>query len=116
MVVKLVDQKITNEALKEMSDKMFDGLVKAVVDVEKEIMVVDSELHADQEEYLLEKGSKQENLWGINIYPEQVGEETWLEFDSMINLRPSQNNRSRSVEDENTRNKIIAIAEKLVLK
>jgi len=99
-----------------MSVKMFDGLVKAVVDVVEEVMVVDSELHADQEEYLLEKGSKQENLWGINIYPEQVGKDSWLEFDSMINLRPSQNNRSRSVEDENIRTKIITIVEKLVLK
>jgi hypothetical protein len=114
--VKLVDQKITNEELKEMSVKMFDGLVKAVVDVEKELMVVDSELHADQEDYLLEQGSKQENLWGINIYPEQIGKNSWLEFDSMINLRPSQNNRSRSVEDENIRTKIITIVEKLVLK
>ncbi len=116
MVVKLVDQKITNEELKEMSVKMFDGLVKAVVDVVEEVMVVDSELHADQEEYLLEKGSKQENLWGINIYPEQVGKDSWLEFDSMINLRPSQNNKSRSVEDENIRNRITAIVDKLVVK
>jgi len=114
--MKLIDQKITNEELKEMSAKLFDGLVKAVVDVEEEIMVVDSELHADQEAYLLGQGSKQENLWGINIYPEQVGKDSWLEFDSMINLRPSQNNRSRSVEDENIRSKIITIVEKLVLK
>ena len=114
--MKLIDQKITNEKLKEMSAKLFDGLVKAVVDVEEEIMVVDSELHADQEAYLLGQGSKQENLWGINIYPEQVGKDSWLEFDSMINLRPSQNNRSRSVEDENIRSKIITIVEKLVLK
>jgi len=99
-----------------MSVKMFDGLVKAVVDIEKEVMVVDSELHADQEEYLLEQGSKQGNLWGINIYPEQVGNDSWLEFDSMINLRPSQNNRSRGVEDEIIRAKIITIVEKLVLK
>jgi hypothetical protein len=91
-------------------------LVKAVVDIEKEVMVVDSELHADQEEYLLEQGSKQGNLWGINIYPEQVGNDSWLEFDSMINLRPSQNNRSRGVEDEIIRAKIITIVEKLVLK
>ncbi len=116
MVVILVDQKITNEELKEMSIKMFDGLVKAVVDIEKEIMVVDSELHADQEEYLLERGSKQENIWGINIYPDQSGKDSWLEFDSMINLRPSQNNRSRGVDNEDIRNRIINIVEKLVIK
>jgi len=114
--LKLVDQQITNAELKEMSVKMFDGLVKAVVDVEEEIMVVDSELHADQEEYLLERGSKQENIWGINIYPARVGKDAWLEFDSMINLRPSQNNRSRSVENEDIRKRITIIVEKLVIK
>lgn len=114
--MKLVEGKISNVELKEMSQKMFDGLVKAVVDIEKEIMVVDAELHADQEELLLKQGSEQKNLWGINLYPDQVKSENWLEFDSMINLRPSQNNRSRSIESEEVRKKIIAIVEKLVVK
>ena len=114
--MKLVEEKISNEELKEMSEKMFDGLVKAVVDIEKEIMVVDAEMHADQEEFLLQNGSEQKDLWGINFYPEEAGSEDWLEFDSMINLRPSQNNRSRSVESEETRNKIIEVVEKLVEK
>ncbi len=116
MDMKLVQDKISNEELKEMSEKMFDGLVKAVVDIEKEIMVVDAEMHADQEEFLLQQGSDQKDLWGINFYPDEVGSEDWLEFDSMINLRPSQNNRSRSVESEETRNKIIEVVEKLVEK
>ncbi len=114
--VKLVDHKISNEELKSMSEKIFDGLVKAVVDIEKEIMVVDAEMHADQEDYLLQKGSHQDDLWGINFYPDEAGSENWLEFDSMINLRPSQNNKSRSVESEEIRNRIIAVIEKLVEK
>jgi len=113
--LKLIEDNITNNELKTMSEKMFDGLVKAVVDVEKEIMVVDAELHADQEDYLLQLGSKQHNLWGINLYPDEVGTENWIEFDSMINLRPSQNNRSRSVENEEIRKKITALVKKLVL-
>jgi len=116
MGMKLVQDKISNEELKEMSEKMFDGLVKAVVDIEKEIMVVDAEMHADQEEFLLQQGSDQKDLWGINFYPDEVGSEDWLEFDSMINLRPSQNNRSRSVESEEIREKIISVVEKLVEK
>jgi len=114
--VKFVENKISNKELKEISDKMFDGLVKAVVDINREVMVVDAEMHADQEDYLLQHGSQQEDLWGINFYPDEVGNENWLEFDSMINLRPSQNNRSRNIESEEIRNKIIAVVEKLVEK
>lgn len=77
-------------------------------------MVVDAELHADQEKVLLENGSKQENLWGINLYPEDFAQEEFIEFDSMINLRPSWGNRSRGVDDENLRRKIIKIVNKLV--
>ncbi len=114
--MKLIETTITNTELLDMSKKMFDGLVKAVVDIEKEIMVVDAELHADQEDYLLQQGSKQENLWGINIYPEEIDSKNWLEFDSMINLRPSQNNRSRGIENEAIRAKVASIVEKLVIK
>jgi hypothetical protein len=106
--MKEVKSKISKEELKESASKMFGNLIKAVVDVEKEILVVDAELHSDQEAYLLEQGSKQENLWGINIYPELTGDEM-IEFDSMINLRPSQGNFSRGVEDEDIQRKIVDI-------
>jgi hypothetical protein len=114
--LKLVKTHITNDELKQMSTKMFDGLVKAVVDIEKEVMVVDAEMHADQEELLLAEGSKQSNLWGINFYPAEVDSDNWLEFDSMINLRPSQNNRTRGIDDEKIRLKVKSIVEKLVVK
>lgn len=114
--MKLVNQSITNKELKEMSAKMFDNIVKAVVDIDKEVMVVDAEMHADQEDYLLQLGSEQKNLWGINLYPDQVGTDNWIEFDSMINLRPSQDNRTRDVEDPGVRQKIKTIVDKLVNK
>ena len=114
--MKLVNQSITNKELKEMSTKMFDNILKAVVDIDKEVMVVDAEMHADQEDYLLQLGSEQKNLWGINLYPDQVGTDNWIEFDSMINLRPSQDNRTRDVEDPGVRQKIKAIVDKLVNK
>ena len=113
--MKIITEKITIDELKIMSEKMFGSLVKAVVDVEKEIMAVDAELHSDEEKFLLEDGSKQENLWGINLYPEFNGDD-FVEFDSMINLRPSQGNRSRGVEDEKIQKKIIAIVNGLVKK
>jgi hypothetical protein len=98
-----------------MAQNMFGNMVKAVVDVEREVMALDAELHADEEAALLEDSSRQENLWGINIYPELArNDPNFVEFDSMINLRPSQGNRSRGVENAETREKILSIVEKLV--
>ena len=111
--MKIIKDKILIFELRKMAEQMFGNLVKAVVDVEKEIMVVDGELHADEEALLLEKGSQQKSLWGINIYPEIQGEE-WIEFDSMINLRPSFQNLSRGVDDLSIRKKIRKIVNKLV--
>lgn len=113
--MKIVADKISIEELTEMSENMFGGLVKAVVDIEKKIMAVDAGLHADEESLLLENGSEQKNLWGINIYPEMTGDD-FVEFDSMINLRPSQNNRSRGVDDIEIQKRILEIVNQLVEK
>ena len=111
----IIKDKITIQELKEMAAGGFGNLVKGVVDIENGIMAIDAELHSDQEALLLEKGSKQKDLWGINLYPELEGED-FIEFDSMINLRPSQNNRSRGVDDPEIREKIKNIVNKLVEK
>jgi hypothetical protein len=76
-------------------------------------MAVDGELHADEEALLLENGSRQENLWGINIYPELEGADR-IEFDSMINIRPSQGNRSRGIDNMEIREKVIQVVHKLI--
>lgn len=91
-----------------MAGELFGDMVKAVVDIDRELIAVDAELHSDLEALLLQDGSKQKNLWGINLYPEMQGDE-FVEFDSMINMRPSQDNRSRGVEDENIRKQILKI-------
>jgi len=101
----IVEQKISINELKVLAENLLGDLVKAVVDIKKEILILDAELHADMEAYLLENGSEQDNLWGINLYPDMEGED-FLEFDSMINIRPRQGNRSRGVEDVNIQNKI----------
>lgn len=72
-----------------MAEGLFGNMVKAVVDVDRKVMALDGELRADEEALLLESGSRQESLWGINIYPELEGPDR-IEFDSMINIRPSQ--------------------------
>jgi len=96
-----------------MAESRFGNLVKAVVDVERKIMALDGELHADEEALLLENGSRQENLWGINLYPEMEGPDR-VEFDSVINIRPSQGNLSRGVDDQTIREKIVDIVAGLV--
>lgn len=57
-----------------------DGMIKAVADVDKKIMAVNASLHSDLESYLLDNGSKQNSLYGFNIYDDGT-----IEFDSMIN-------------------------------
>ena len=104
----IVEDIISRKELKVLAENLLGDLVKAVVDVEKEILILDAELHADMEAFLLENGSKQETLWGINLYPD-MEEEDFIEFDSMINIRPRQGNRSSGVEDINIQNKIIEI-------
>jgi Protein of unknown function (DUF5674) len=111
--MEIVADKITIDTLKKMSDKMYNRLVKAVVDIEKKIMVIDMEMHADGEMFMLEEGSRQEDLWGINIHPELAGDEL-IEFDSMINIRPSQGNRTRNVDNKDIREKIKKIVFGLV--
>ncbi len=113
--MEIITDKISVEELKEMADKMFGNLIKAVVDIEKEVMAVDGELHADEQALLLENGSKQENLWGINIYLEKIDED-FVEFDSVINIRPSQQNRSRGVDNPEIRKKILKVVNKLMQK
>ena len=111
----IVEGKITIEKLKMLAENLLGDLVKAVVDVKEEILILDAELHADLEAYLLENGSEQKNLWGINLYPDMEGED-FIEFDSMINIRPKQGNRSRGVEDVDIQAKIKEIVSNKIAK
>lgn len=112
--MQIIKTNITVKELQEMALKMFGNMVKAVVDIENGIMAVDAGLHADEEALLIENGSNNFYLWGINLYPEFYGKADFVEFDSMINIRPIQENRTRSVEDVKTREKIISIVGRLV--
>lgn len=113
--MQVISDRITITELQIMSEKMFERLVKAVIDIEREIMTVDAALHADQESHMLEMGSKQTHLWGINLHPSKFGTEHFVEFDSMINMRPSWGNRTRSVDDPKIQEKIKMIVNKLVV-
>lgn len=106
--------KVSLEELKKMSQRMEYGIVKAVVDIENQIMVVDADMHADQEQMLLDAGSDQHYLWGINLIPANYGQPNFIEYDSMINLRPTQGNKSRGVDDPQIRTKIQEVVASLV--
>ena len=109
----LISEPISAKQLREAGEELYGDMVKAVVDVEKGVMAAGAELHADEEAFLLERNSRQENLWGINLYTDRVLPEM-VEFDSMINIRPRQNNRSRGVEDATLQERIVEIVGKLV--
>ena len=112
--MRILNEVTDRDALNDLIGEYFDDMIKGVVDVERELLAVNAELHADLEAMLLEDGSKQEDLWGINLYPEMDDIDDFLEFDSLINIRPRQGNRSRDVEDEKIREKIRNVVEKWV--
>jgi len=112
--MQIVRDPIAVSLLAQMADRMFGELVKAVVDVELGIMAIDAEMHSDEEALLLGEGSRQAGLWGINLHPRQFGTPAFIEFDSIINIRPSQGNRTRSVDDPAARAQVRSVIDRLV--
>lgn len=114
MAIEIIKEKITRERLKDVAKQIFGDFVKAAVDIEQGIMAIGGELHADLELELVEKcSSKRENTWGVNLYPDLSGDD-FIEFDSMINLKPHLGNRSRGVENPEIQKKIRDVVNKLV--
>jgi hypothetical protein len=102
--------------LEKIAAEGFGDMVKTVVDVEKGIMAIGGELHVDIEVILMEeRGSLRQYTWGVNLYPGKTGDD-FIEFDSMINLKPALSNRTRSVENAEVRQKIIEIVNKHILR
>ncbi len=112
--IRIVRQPMSAVDLGALAEAGFGDLVKAVVDVRRGLMAVGGGLHADEEAVLIDDGSVQADLWGINLYPAERGAPNWIEFDSMINVRPAQGNRSRGVEDDEARRLIVRVVERLV--
>ena len=106
----VLTKKITPEQLKKVSEDI-EEYVKFVVDLEKGILAAVGKMHFEDEKKLLENGSKQENLWGGGWDLETNG----LDYDSMINIRPNQDNNSREVLSEEIRKQILKIVKKLLL-
>jgi hypothetical protein len=114
--LKIIDKPVSIAAVLDGKEQSFEEFLKAVVDVEKGIVAVDAEMHSDLEDMLIHSGSRQSDLWGINIYPSKnKNEEDFIEFTSFINIRPSQGNKSMEVLDSSLRRKIKNIINALLL-
>jgi hypothetical protein len=113
MPIRIVSEPISVDDLRRIARDQFGDFVKAVVDVRQGVMAIGAELHADEEAWLLDQDARQTDLWGINLYPDRPEGER-VEFDSLINVRPSQGNRSRSVDDAVIRQQIGVIVARLI--
>ena len=108
MLMQILQQPITLSELKTLAHNTFGDMIKCVADVERGLLALDADLHADLERLLLEDGSAQENLWGFNLWVEEEGED-FIEYDSLINIRSWQGNPSRDVSDPQVRESIKTI-------
>ena len=113
MNIKVFNSKVSKENLSALAQSSYVDMVKGVVDVDKKVVALGGELHADAEQILLDQGSKQANLWGFNIYPEKTRED-YLEYTSMINIRPKQGNMQREIKDIKLRSQIKNIIDEMV--
>lgn len=110
IVLLLIVSKISGETIKKAAEDL-NGYIKFVVDTEKEILTAGGQRHYEGEQLLLKDGSKQSNLWGGGL-DLKTGE---IDFDSIINLRPNENNPSREVLDQSIRKKVERIVRKLLI-
>ena len=108
MNIKLVEDKISLQELREVAKEFYSTMIKGVVDVEKEIAAFGGEYHADANKIILENGSRQSDVWGFNIYFDKP-RESWIEYVSLINIRPQAGNREMEIQDKNIRDKMKAI-------
>lgn len=112
---RIIRQPVELSEVRSMAQLRFGDMVKASVDLGRGVMAIGGELHSDEEALLLEDGARQADIWGINVYPDEP-DDAWIEFDSMINVRPAQGNRSRDVEDPGTRRAIRELVTSLILR
>lgn len=100
MNIKIVKDKITIDELKELAKTFYGSMIKGVVDIEKGLVAFGGEYHMDANTLLIENGSEQKNIWGFNLYFDKP-KENWIEYTSLINIRPAVGNNDMEVQDDN---------------
>lgn len=109
------NNKISSAELTELLGKPYEKLIKFVVDIDKKEVIFGGEMHADAEAEIIKKGSMQENIWGANIYPLNDNDQQ-LEYTSLINIRPHQNNLGMEILSSKLRKKINDIIDAVIKK
>jgi hypothetical protein len=109
-MILILREAATPTQIEQMAEAYFGLMIKLAVDIEQEILAGGGELHADCERALLENGSQQADIWGADWYLEvkRVG------FESLINIRPRQQNRVMDIQDPVIREKIETIVRRLL--
>ena len=80
--MRILNEKVKLNDLRSLDGEVFfEDMVKCVVDVDKRIIAVSAELHSDLEAFLMDSGSANSSLYGINV----LFDDGEVEFDSMIN-------------------------------
>jgi hypothetical protein len=108
MKIPIIRNRATQEQIREMLEEL-KTYIKLAIDVERNVLAGGGEYHADCEEVLLEDGSRQEDIWGADWYPDSKK----VVFGALINIRPHQGNRGMEIEDPQLRAKIETMIRRL---
>jgi len=111
MIIRIIETPITRAEAKEVAKEFYGDMVKGVADIEREIIALGGEWHMDANVKLIERGSKQNTIWGFNFYPDKDR----IEYTSLINIRPAQQNRKIEIQDKELKRKIEQVIRKLIL-
>ncbi len=111
MIIRIIEKPITRAEAKEIAEEFYIDMVKGVVDIEQEIIALGGEWHIDANHLILGSGSRQDMVWGFNFYPD----ENRIEYTSLINIRPAQNNRKIEVQDEKLKRRMEEVIRKLII-
>jgi hypothetical protein len=114
MNIKLIKEPISKSEVLEIAKEFYIDMVKGVVDIEREVIALGGEYHMDANMILIGNGSKQQNVWGFNIYPKQIGDD-WIEYTSLINIRPKMGNMDMVIKNKEICDKMKKIIEKLIV-
>ena len=108
-MIHIIRRRASKKLMKEMLE-VFGTFVKLAVDVRLQILAGGGELHADCEQALLNDESEQQDIWGADWDP--INQK--VTFESLINLRPRQNNRKMEVQDPALRATIERVVKELL--
>lgn len=109
----VLSEAIGGPQLRRLVEAGFGDMVKYVVDVERRVIAIGGELHADAELRLLDRGSRPEDIWGANYYPGR-GPDGCIEYTSLINIRPARGNPGMEIADPQIRDHVRSITVELV--